>query len=98
MHNKSDSFTYTQRFEQRFKVAAMLNEGIGARAAVGQLLRIAHADEIRGKNAAKPLHVRNNIAPDVGEGGIAVQEDNRITLALVHIRHLQSLNKFPLFL
>src|SRR5438034_23157 len=74
MHHKGDPFTYAKRFEQRIQVAAILDEGIGAGAAIGQLLRIAHADEIRCNAAAKRLDMMNNIALDVGEGEIAMHD------------------------
>src|SRR5207248_2329260 len=98
MHHKGDPFTYIKRFKQCIQVAAMLDEGVGIGAAVGKLIRIAHADEIRRDAAAKLLHIGNNVAPEVGGGGIAMQQDNRIATSYLYVRHLLSQNQLTLFL
>src|SRR5215217_7840265 len=96
--HKDDLFMYSQRFEQRVEVTAMLDKGIGTGSALRQLLRIAHTDQIRGDDATKALHIRQNVAPDVGIGRIAVEKDNRITLSLCYIGHLKPEDSHAFFL
>ncbi len=92
MHHKGDALLDAEQVKECIQVAAVLDEGVGVRAAVGQLLRIAHADEIRRDTAAQSFQVRNDIAPEVGRGGIAMQEDNRIAASYLDVRHLLSQN------
>ena len=87
-----------QDVKECIKVAPMLDEGVGTGAAVGQLRGIAHTDEIRGDDAAKTLHIRQNVAPDVGIGRIAVEKDYRITLSLFDIGHLKPEDSLAFFL
>src|SRR5690348_12698622 len=90
MQNKCRTFAHFKRLKQSIQVAAVLEEPIGTRTAVVQLVRIAHADQIGGKAASQPLQMRNDIAPDIGRGGIAMQKDNGITLSNFDIGHLMS--------
>lgn len=68
MHDKCDALADFEQVKQGIQKAAMLDEGVGGGAAVGQLGRITHANEIRGNTAPESFQVRNDIAPEVGRG------------------------------
>jgi hypothetical protein len=76
----------------------MFDEGIGARPTVRNLGRITHADEIGSDAAPELLHVRNDVAPEIGRSRITVQQHDRITLADIHVSHAESVNVDVLFL
>jgi hypothetical protein len=67
----------------------------GERVAAGDLVGFAHADQVRGDAAAEVLHVRENVAPEVGRRRVAVQEDDRLPGPGVHVRHLRVLDADP---
>src|SRR5215472_18678247 len=90
MHYKGDSLLDVELIKECIQVAAVFNEGVGAGAAVGQFLRIAHADEIGCNAATKLLYIRNNVAPEVGGGGIAMQKDYRVAASYFYICHALS--------
>ena len=76
----------------------MLDEAIGARAAVRQLVGVAHADQVGGNAAAERLQVRQDVPPEEGRGGIAVQQHDGIALSHLHIGHLAAEDPPPLLL
>src|SRR6266571_2084161 len=90
MQDKRDLLVYIELFEQRIQKAPVLDEGIRAGAAGGQLLRVAHADKIGRNTASQFLQMRKHITPEVGRRGIAVQEHDRGTFAYLDISHALS--------
>ena len=52
MDDERDPLVHIQGLEQGVEVTAVLDEAIGARAAVGQLVGVAHADQGGGDAAA----------------------------------------------
>ena len=90
MHYKDDSLVDAELVKECIQVATMLYESVRVRAAVGQLVRVAHAYEVRRDTAAQSFQVRNNIAPEVGRGRVAVQKDDGIAVSYLCIRHLLS--------
>lgn len=90
MQDKGDSLVDVEIFEQCIQVPPVLDEGIRAGTAGGQLLRVAHADEIGSNTASQFLQVRNHIPPEVGRRGIAMQEHDWVTGAYLDISHALS--------
>src|SRR5260370_42695030 len=74
MEHKRYRLVHVELFEHCIQVAEVLDEGIRAGAAIRQLLRVAHADEIGRNTAPKFLQMRNHIAPEIGRRGIAVKK------------------------
>ena len=66
----------------------MFHKAVPLRAAVVQLVRIPHADEVRHDAAAQPGEVRSDAAPQVGRGRVAVQQDNRVAFSGLHVGHV----------
>lgn len=66
---------------------AMGGETVGIRLHIRQLAGIPHADQIRRDQAALPFKLGNHIAPEIGRGRIAVQEQDRRALAALVIGH-----------
>ena len=56
--------------------------------AAGDLVRVAHPDQVGGDAPAEVLHVRDDVAPEVGRRRVAVQEEDRVALADVDVGHL----------
>jgi hypothetical protein len=50
--DESDPFAHIQGLEQGIEVAAVLDEAIRVRATIGQLVGVAHADQVRGDAAS----------------------------------------------
>src|SRR5215469_1868109 len=84
--------------KQAIEVVAVLDEAIAIRAAVGQLVGIAHTDQVRRDATAQRLQVRQHVAPEVGRGGIAVQQHDGVALSHLHVRHLAVVDSSPLLL
>ena len=85
MHDQRDIALEAERVEPSVEVARVIDEAIGA---VGGAARIAHPDEVGRETSAEPGEVRNDVAPEVGGGRVAVEEDDRVAAADVHIGHL----------
>jgi len=80
--------------EPRVEIAPMIDEPVGA---VRSRAGIAHADVVRRKAATERQQIRNDVAPEIGGCGVAVQKHDRITLADVDvgdvgIEHVDSLS------
>ena len=82
--------------EEAGHVRGVRGEGVGAALRVGELAGLAHADQVRRDAAAQVLHVRDDVAPQVGRRRVAVQEDDRITFADVDVGHLRPAHGHPL--
>jgi hypothetical protein len=95
MDYQGDPLAHAEDLEQRIEVAAVLDEAIRTRAAVGQLVGIAHADQVGGDAPAQRLQVRNDVAPQIGRSGVSVQEHDRVALPHVHLRHPASQDLAP---
>ena len=70
------------------EVLAVVDEAVGA---VAGLAGVAHADQVGGEAASEGRDVRNDVAPEVGGGGVAVEEDDRlgrVAVAGVDVGHL----------
>jgi hypothetical protein len=87
VEDEGDALGDAQRLQQGVEVAAVLDDGVGARAARRQLVRVAHPDQVGGDQAAESLEVREDVAPQVRGGGVAVQEDDGVALADVDVGH-----------
>ncbi len=70
-------------------------EPVGAPARVGQLVRLAHADQVGGDAPAQPAQVRDDPAPQVGRRRVAVQQHDRVAPAGVHVGHLVAADAHP---
>jgi hypothetical protein len=75
----------------------MLDEPIGAGAAVRQLFGVTHADQVRSDAAAERLQVRDDVAPEIRRGGVAVQQHDRIPVPNFEVGHLAAEDLPPLF-
>ena len=54
---------------------------------VGSGPRVAHTDVIRGEAPPERQHAGNDVSPEIRRRGVAMQEDNRIPFADVHVCH-----------
>ena len=77
-----------ERFEQGIEITGVLGEGVAVRSRVVQLVGVAHADQVRRQAMPEAGHRRHDVAPQVGRGGIAVQEHDRIALTHFGVGHL----------
>src|SRR5579862_3749928 len=75
----------------------MLDVGVGIGAATWQLRRITHANEVRSDTASKAFQRGDDVAPEVGRGRVAMQEDNGVASAHLYIGHLESKHLLKLF-
>src|SRR5262249_29257453 len=98
MDDEGDALVHIEGLEQGVEVAAVLDEAIRAGAAVGQLVGVAHADQVGGDAAAWWLQVRQHVAPEIRRGGIAVQQHDGVALSHLHVRHLAAEDPPPLLL
>jgi hypothetical protein len=89
---------HIQGLEQGVEVAAVLDEAIRGEATVGQLVGVAHADQVGRDAAASALQVRQHVAPEIRRGGIAVQQHDGVALSHLHVRHLAADHPSPLLL
>jgi hypothetical protein len=74
----------------------MLSEGVRGWATLRELVRVAHPNQIRRDTPANVLQVRDDIAPDIGRGWIAVQQDDRVANATLDVRHRVAEDLLPL--
>src|SRR4028118_2070630 len=63
----------------------MVHEAVGA---VGGCTCVAHPAPVRRQAATQPFDVRDDVAPEVGRGGVAVKEDDRLARAGVYVGDL----------
>jgi hypothetical protein len=98
MHDEGDPFAHIQGLEQGVEVSAMVDEAIRARAAVRQLVGVAHADEVGRDAAASWLQVWQHITPEIRRGRIAVQQHDGVALSHLDVRHLAAEDPSPLLL
>src|SRR5258707_10752398 len=96
--DEGDPLMHTECREQGVDVAAVLNKGVRAGAAGRELVGVAHADEVGRDTVPALLEVRDHIAPEIRRRGVAVEEDDRVALAHLHIRHLTTEDPPPLLL
>jgi hypothetical protein len=73
----------TERGDETGEVAGVIVEAIGDVGLVG----VAHADQVDGDAATEVAHVREDVPPQIGGGGVAVKEEDRVALALVDVGH-----------
>src|SRR5438067_3302990 len=67
---------------------AMRRKAVGEGAGIVELVAIAHADQVRRDAMPEPRHLRHDIAPEIGRGRVAVQEQkHRLALAQFDIGH-----------
>src|SRR5258708_1294438 len=98
MEDQCDLLPYIKRLQQLIQVGAVLEVPIGGGATVVQLVGITHSNQVRCNTAPQTLKMRNDVAPDIGGGRIAMQEDNRIPFAYFDIGHLIPQNVLIFFL
>jgi hypothetical protein len=98
MDHQRNPFAHIQGLEQGVEIAAVLDEAIRAGATVRQLVGVAHTDQIGSNAAASWLQVRQHVAPEIGRGGIAVQQHDGVALSHLHVRHLPAEDPPPLLL
>src|SRR5262249_20365327 len=67
--------------EPAVEIKPVIFEGVRIWATAGQLVAVAHAEQVGGQAAAEMGDCRDDVAPYEGGGGVAVQEDDRIAAA-----------------
>ena len=87
MHDEDHVALDPDRLEPGVEVALVIGEAITA---VRCRTRIAHADIVRRQAAAEGQQMRDDVSPQVGRRGVAVQEHDRIARAGVDIGHLRA--------
>src|SRR5712671_4311939 len=92
MDDQGDVLKQAQLFEPRIEIPPMFEQRVAARAGIWKLVGIAHADQVRGKAAAKADTVRDDVAPDVRAGWIPMQEHDRVARADIDIGHFPAVN------
>src|SRR5262249_59490648 len=78
VYDQRDIAGESQGLEPRVQIQGVIDEPIRA---AGCSPRFAHADEVRGQAPPVWLEGRDNVAPEVGRGGVAVQEHDRWSVA-----------------
>ena len=78
MGDQGDVLGQAQGIEPRVQIACMVHETVGA---VRGPIRRAHAQQVGGQAAGPAGHVGDDVAPQVGRGGVAVQKHHRVALA-----------------
>ena len=95
MHDQSDVAPEFHGVEPGVEVTLVIHEPIRP---VGRGPRVAHSHVIRGEAPPERQHAGNDVSPQVRRRRVAMQEDDRIPFADVHVRHggvahLDSLSK-----
>src|SRR5579872_3528083 len=85
VNHQRDAPVECERIEPCIEMLRVIDEAILARRGFS---RVAHADKIRRETSRAIAEMRNDVAPQIRRGRIAVQEDDRIAGAYVDIRHL----------
>jgi hypothetical protein len=75
------------RIDEAREIFAVGGEAVGVGTWIWQFGGIAHADQIRRDQAAASFQFGNDIAPQIGRGGVAVQKQHRRSLAALVIGH-----------
>ena len=79
---------HPQRLDETLDVARVVDETVGD----VWFVRLSHADQVKGDASALLGDTREHIAPQVGGGRIAVEEENGITIPDLEVVHSRSLN------
>jgi hypothetical protein len=83
VHDERDVCGQAEGVEPGVEVVGVVGEAVAGRGAGP-----AHADKIWGQAAAQVGDVRDDVAPQVRRGRVAVQEDYRVALAGFDVVHL----------
>ena len=78
MSNEGHLVAQVELLEQSVEVALVLEEAVRAGPGVVELVRVAETDQIRNDAAPVADEERDDIAPQVGRGWVAVQKDDRV--------------------
>src|SRR5690606_17395984 len=84
VHGQGEVVTQAQVLDQPVQVLDAAAQGVAVGLVIG-LVRQAHADVVGHDAAAAIAQAQHQVPPVVGPGGIAVQHQHRIALALVQI-------------
>ena len=87
MYHEHDVAVEVQSDEEGVQIAAMFQKRVAVRPASLELLGVAHPDQVRRYAPGLSLDVGNDVAPQVGRGRVAVQEDDRVAAPDVDVRH-----------
>ena len=82
--DENDVTRNSQGVEPGVEVTLMVDEPIRA---IGSSPRVAHADVVRSEAPPERQHAGNDVSPQIRGRGIAMQEDDGIPFADVHVRH-----------
>lgn len=83
--DEGDPLADPEGVEQAVGKAAVLDEPVAPRPGAGQLVRRAHADQVRGE-APTPAPAED-VAPETGRRRVAVQEHDRVAGARLPVGH-----------
>ena len=94
MHHQRHRAVGQHRVEPGVQVAAVVSEAVGA---AGGGVGLSHAHQVGSQAAGQGRHVRDDVAPQVGRRGVAVQENHGAAgrggrAAGVNVGHLDSAN------
>jgi hypothetical protein len=87
MNHEGDTVTQVECVEELVEVSAVFDEGVRIGAGLVQLVGGAHADQIGGDAPSLVCDMRDDVAPQVRRGRVAVQEDDRVAVAALVERH-----------
>ena len=87
VHDPDDVRRDAEGGEGAVEVLAVLDESVPSRPGVVELLGVAHADEVEGDAARQRCHARHDVAPEIGRGRVAVQEDDGVAPARLDVGH-----------
>ena len=76
-----------ERLEERVQVPAVLDERVAVGAAVLELVRVAHADQVRRDAAPLALEVRDDVPPQIRRRRVPVQQHDRVAGADFDVGH-----------
>src|SRR5215472_6440973 len=83
--DQCDVVGQVQGLKPGVEIARVVHKPIGLR---WRFTGLAHPHQVRSQAAAKLAEMRDDVPPKIGRCGIAVQEDDRVSLAGIDITHL----------
>ncbi|KAI0557372.1 Haloalkane dehalogenase [Gracilaria domingensis] len=87
MNDQSDVGLDLERLQQLVQKVGVFHIRVAVGSAEIELVRVAHADEIRRDQATTSFEMRHDVSPQIRGGGVSVQEHDRIAVSNLDVRH-----------
>ena len=89
MHDQNDIAVDPESLKPTLEIALVIDKSVGA---VRRGTRITHTNIIRSETTTKREQVRNDVPPQIGRRGSAVQEHDRVARTNINISHWNAVN------